>query len=216
MIAGLILAAGESSRMGRDKALLPCHGQTFLENIIHTLREAGIERIAVVLGHHAEEIRQAVHLEGIEVVINSEYQRGQTSSLQAGLRALRDVQLKPAVAAASPIAGVRWTPSESRDRTSPSPAVAPIYDRRPAAGTPPLQPGEINDRLMAQERALLDERGLPGRPWFRHLIYAPRPSYEAVTLPGLREALEKGDLEMAREQAARLGAAIDRAIEAAR
>jgi N-acetylated-alpha-linked acidic dipeptidase len=69
---------------------------------------------------------------------------------------------------------------------------------------------------MQQERALLDERGLPGRPWFRHLIYAPRPSYEAVTLPGLHEALEKGDMDLAREQAARLGEAIDRAVEAAR
>jgi N-acetylated-alpha-linked acidic dipeptidase len=68
---------------------------------------------------------------------------------------------------------------------------------------------------MEQERALLDERGLPGRPWFRHLIYAPLPSYEAVTLPGLREALENRDVETAREQAARLGAALDRAIKAA-
>jgi N-acetylated-alpha-linked acidic dipeptidase len=104
----------------------------------------------------------------------------------------------------------------------PSQTVAAISDRRAAAGTPPLQPGDhrsplqLNDRLMAQERALLDERGLPGRPWFRHLIYAPLPSYEAVTLPGLRKALEKGDLELAREQAARLGEALDRAIEAAR
>jgi N-acetylated-alpha-linked acidic dipeptidase len=68
---------------------------------------------------------------------------------------------------------------------------------------------------MAQERALLDDEGIPGRPWFRHLIYAPLPSYEAETLPGLREALEAHDLERARDQAGRLGAALDRAIAAA-
>jgi len=85
-----------------------------------------------------------------------------------------------------------------------------------AVRTRPLQPAQLNDRLMAQEHALLDERGIPGRPWFRHLIYAPLPSYEAETLPGLREALEAGDMERAREQAARLAAALDRAIEAAR
>ncbi len=82
-----------------------------------------------------------------------------------------------------------------------------------------LDPGirlEVTSTLMAQERALLDERGIPGRPWFKHLIYAPLPSYEAVTLPGLREALERQDMEGAREQAARLGAALDRAVEAAR
>jgi molybdenum cofactor cytidylyltransferase len=88
MIAGLILAAGESSRMGRDKALLTYRSKTFLENIVETLRAAGIERIAVVLGHHADEIRRAVKLEGVEWVLNSSYRSGQTSSLQAGLRAL--------------------------------------------------------------------------------------------------------------------------------
>jgi len=88
MIAGLILAAGESSRMGRDKALLTYRGRTFLETIVSTLREAGIARVVVVLGYHAEEIRNTVRLDDIEVVVNFEYQRGQTSSLQAGLGAL--------------------------------------------------------------------------------------------------------------------------------
>ncbi len=74
----------------------------------------------------------------------------------------------------------------------------------------------INASLMAEERALLDARGLPGRPWFRHLVYAPLPSYEAETLPGLREALLKKDLESAREQAKRLASAIDRATRAIR
>jgi molybdenum cofactor cytidylyltransferase len=88
MIAGLILAAGESSRMGQDKALLTYGGRTFLEIIVATLHEAGMERVVVVLGHHAEQIQGAVTLEGAEIVINRDYARGQTSSLQAGLRAL--------------------------------------------------------------------------------------------------------------------------------
>jgi molybdenum cofactor cytidylyltransferase len=97
MVAGLILAAGESSRMGRDKALLTFRGKTFLETIAATLREAGIGRIAVVLGHHAEEIRRAVQLRGVEVVINAAYRLGQTSSLQAGLRALEAPDLEAVV-----------------------------------------------------------------------------------------------------------------------
>jgi len=83
--------------MGRDKALLTYRGRTFLDNIIQTLRSAGIERIAVVLGHHADEIRTATNLEGVEVVINSEYRCGQTSSLQAGLRALGRPDLEAVV-----------------------------------------------------------------------------------------------------------------------
>lgn len=70
---------------------------------------------------------------------------------------------------------------------------------------------EINAQLMGEERALLNDEGLPGRPWFRHLIYAPLPSYDAETLPGLREALEAKDMDGAREQAKRLGEALDKA-----
>jgi molybdenum cofactor cytidylyltransferase len=97
MIAGLILAAGESSRMGSDKALLTCQGQTFLEKAFETLRAAGVDRIAVVLGHHAEEIQGAVNLAGAQVVINLYYKQGQTSSLQAGLRALETPDLEAVV-----------------------------------------------------------------------------------------------------------------------
>ncbi len=86
MIAGLILAAGESSRMGTPKATLAYRGRTFLEAIVETLREGGLERILVVLGHQAAEIQQQVH--SVQVVINPDYRSGQTSSLQAGLRAL--------------------------------------------------------------------------------------------------------------------------------
>lgn len=88
-IVGLVLAAGESRRMGRDKALLDYHGQPFLGAILASLRAAGIKRPIVVLGHHAEAIRRAAQLDDgeVEVIINQDYQRGQTSSLQAGLRA---------------------------------------------------------------------------------------------------------------------------------
>ncbi len=130
MIAGLILAAGESSRMGRDKALLNYRGRTFLDTIIQTLRDTGIERIAVVLGHHAEEIQRATNLEGVDVVVNSEYRRGQTSSLQCGLRALESPALEgvvlclvdhPAVSAATIQKLVQSF------QQSPTPLVIPTY-----------------------------------------------------------------------------------------
>jgi N-acetylated-alpha-linked acidic dipeptidase len=78
------------------------------------------------------------------------------------------------------------------------------------------QAAALNTCLSAEERALLDPEGIPGRPWFRHLIYAPLPSYEAETLPGLREALNEHDTARAQDQARKLGQAIDRAIEACR
>jgi CTP:molybdopterin cytidylyltransferase MocA len=88
MIAGLILAAGESVRMGTPKATLAYRGRTFLETIVQTLGEAGIERIVVVLGQRAEEIQRQVKIEQAQIVINPDYRVGQTSSLQVGLRAL--------------------------------------------------------------------------------------------------------------------------------
>jgi len=78
----------------------------------------------------------------------------------------------------------------------------------------PNAAAQVNACLAAEERALTDPEGIPGRPWFRHLIYAPLPSYEAETLPGLREALAEHDLPRAREQAQKLEQALERAIDA--
>jgi CTP:molybdopterin cytidylyltransferase MocA len=80
--------------MGTDKPLLTYCGRTFLETIVLNLRAAGLDRVAVVLGHHAEEIQRAVNLEGVDVIINRDYQRGQTSSLQAGLKVLASPELE--------------------------------------------------------------------------------------------------------------------------
>ena len=83
---GIILAAGESSRMGADKALLDYHGSTFLEHLIGLFLPR-VSPVVVVLGHHAEKIRAAVP-PGVTCVVNTQYQQGQLSSLQAGIRAV--------------------------------------------------------------------------------------------------------------------------------
>ena len=64
--------------------------------------------------------------------------------------------------------------------------------------------------------AKLTEQGLPHRPWFRHVIYAPGEytGYAAVVIPGVNEAIDKGDSERARQQLAALAAALDRAAKA--
>jgi N-acetylated-alpha-linked acidic dipeptidase len=72
----------------------------------------------------------------------------------------------------------------------------------------------IHQGLMKVERALLDPEGLAGRPWFKHLIYAPRPTYKAMVLPALTEAIEAGDGPRARAELARLARALNRATAA--
>jgi N-acetylated-alpha-linked acidic dipeptidase len=79
--------------------------------------------------------------------------------------------------------------------------------------TPPKDPQQLNQVLRQAERALLIGEGLPNRPWFRHAIYAPGQytGYAAVVIPGVNEAIDKHDLERARQQIAVLAAALERA-----
>jgi N-acetylated-alpha-linked acidic dipeptidase len=71
----------------------------------------------------------------------------------------------------------------------------------------------LNERLMKFERAFLDTAGIPGRPWYRHQIYAPRFTYAAEVLPGVTEAVEAGDPVAVRREAERLAAALSRAAD---
>lgn len=91
-IAGIILAAGESSRMGRDKALLPLGAETFIERLLGVLSGLAAP-IIVVLGHHSREIERQIEASiaatpGARVVHNADYQQGQLSSLKTALREL--------------------------------------------------------------------------------------------------------------------------------
>ncbi len=71
----------------------------------------------------------------------------------------------------------------------------------------------LNRRLVEVEQALLAPQGLTGRPWYRHTIYAPGTytGYSAVVLPGVREALDHKDWEVARRESASLVEALRRA-----
>jgi len=70
---------------------------------------------------------------------------------------------------------------------------------------------DLNDMLLGTEQAFLTRRGLPGRPWFRHQVYAPGfyTGYGVKTLPGVREAIEKGDAAEAHEMVGRLAGALE-------
>ncbi len=96
MLAAVILAAGESHRMGQPKALLPfpsCATPdglpcTLLEHLLAVVRHPRIGIRRVVLGAHANEIRRQVPLDPESVVINHEWQRGQLASIQVALGSL--------------------------------------------------------------------------------------------------------------------------------
>ena len=86
---GILLAAGESRRMGYPKALLTVDGQTFIEKISATML-AVVPRLVVLLGAHADRIRRAIPRDDrIVIVENPNYSRGQLSSLKIGLDAVQ-------------------------------------------------------------------------------------------------------------------------------
>jgi len=85
-VAAILLAAGESTRMGQLKQLLPWEGVPLVAWQVGQLREAGADDVIVVLGHAAEEIREAVPSEAT-VAVNEHYKQGRATSLKCGAEA---------------------------------------------------------------------------------------------------------------------------------
>ena len=81
----MVLAAGKSERMGRNKLLLEVAGRPILDRLLDAL-ENSVDKVLVVLGHRPEELRPIAEAHGIEVVLNPDYEEGMTSSFKAGLR----------------------------------------------------------------------------------------------------------------------------------
>jgi N-acetylated-alpha-linked acidic dipeptidase len=95
-------------------------------------------------------------------------------------------------------------------------ALEGVADGLLAAGDPGARAvARVNRALVGQERALTQRRGVPGRPWFRHQIYAPGllTGYQVQYLPGLRDAVEEGDTATAQRS---LGLLLDSLAEATR
>jgi molybdenum cofactor cytidylyltransferase len=88
-LEGIVLAAGESRRMGYPKPLLEIGGRTFVEQIAETML-AVVPRLVIVIGAHRERVRAAIpHDARIAIVENPDYARGQLSSLKVALGALQ-------------------------------------------------------------------------------------------------------------------------------
>jgi molybdenum cofactor cytidylyltransferase len=159
-VAGVILAAGESRRMGSPKALLRYREESFLDTLIG-LFEARCAPVIVVLGAHAEAIRAAA-LRPATFVVNPDYRRGQTSSMQSGLRA---------VLSHADVEGVLFTLVDH-------PAVAPATLDALLAAVPPGRP-----RPLVRVPRYGDQRGHP--VWFARDLIA-----EFLALPETGAARE--------------------------
>jgi molybdenum cofactor cytidylyltransferase len=89
-IAAVVLAAGQSRRMGANKLIADLGGRPVVRHVVDAIRAAGVAKTLVVLGHQAEETRALLAGAGVDFVVNARYREGVSTSLKAGIAALPD------------------------------------------------------------------------------------------------------------------------------
>jgi molybdenum cofactor cytidylyltransferase len=156
--AAILLAAGESTRMGRPKALLPWGETTLIAYQVRELLAAGVDDVVVVLGHAADEVRPQAPSQA-RVVVNEAYRQGRASSLRAGAAALPDD--------ADPIVVLNVDqprPSQvlrallAAHREGGSPITVPVAQGR--RGHPPVLAGSLLPELRAASEEAQGLRGV--------------------------------------------------------
>ena len=87
-VAGIVLAAGGSQRLGQPKQLLPFGGATLLDHTVATARACAFDQLLVAVGGQADAIRVRVDLTGADIVVNSDFGTGCSSSIAVAVHAL--------------------------------------------------------------------------------------------------------------------------------
>jgi molybdenum cofactor cytidylyltransferase len=90
MIAAVLLAAGESRRMGELKQLLGLGNKTFVEHCVDNLLASSVDEVIVVTGHRESEVRHVIGNRPVKIVQNPDYQSGMASSIKCGVRQVCD------------------------------------------------------------------------------------------------------------------------------
>jgi molybdenum cofactor cytidylyltransferase len=88
MIWAMILAAGESKRMGKPKLLLPFGEKTIIETIVETVVSSKVEKTLAILGSEREKIEEKIKNYPVKIVYNRDFRSGMLSSVQCGFQVL--------------------------------------------------------------------------------------------------------------------------------
>jgi len=179
-IAGVVLAAGTSSRMGRNKLLLPLGQQTVVRRAVTTALAAGLDPVLVVLGHESERVQQALQGLRYTPVPNVDYAQGLHTSLRTGIAAVPP----EAPAAVVLLADMPRVTAEmlravlDRYRAGTSPLVVSNYE---GVEAPPM----LYDRSLFAELLALDGDGCGKRVVKRHRSESLQVPWPASALADL-------------------------------
>jgi len=178
--AGLVLAAGAGRRFGGTKQLAELGGRPLIEHALSAL--GALERVVVVLGARADEVRAGADLGGAELVVCTRWAEGMSASLRCGLDALAGAEEVVIALADQPFV----TPAVvERVRSARGPAARAVYDGAP--GHP-----------VVIRRPLLDRAGeLSGDAGFRDLLDGVA-EVECADLADPRDIDTRDDLEVVR------------------
>jgi len=88
MISAILLAAGQSKRMGEPKQLMPFRQSTIVEQAIDNLLGSAVNEVIVVVGYRAEDVIKAIAAKPIKLAVNPDYEHGMSTSIIVGLKRL--------------------------------------------------------------------------------------------------------------------------------
>jgi len=88
MISAIVLAAGESTRMGFPKLLLSIKGKSLLQHVIDNALQSKVSEVIVVLGADATKLRREIKQSQVQIIENASYKEGLSTSLKVGLQAI--------------------------------------------------------------------------------------------------------------------------------
>lgn len=153
-VAGVLLAAGTSSRMGRNKLLLEWNGETMVHGCARRAVAGGVSPLIVVLGPSAAAIRSALSDVPCDTVVNPEYESGMASSVRAGLAAVPEAAAAVIILLADMphVTGEMVGQMIQRYHTTRAPLVISEYD---GISAPPV----LYDRLLWAELASANGEG---------------------------------------------------------
>ena len=194
-VAGIVLAAGTSTRMGQNKLFMDLEGEPLVRRVVGRASNAGFDPLIVVLGHEAALVRQTLEGFQYQAVLNPDYEKGVNSSLRAGILAASHTHAQAAVIVLADMPFVTTAMIQTlieKYRASDAPLVISDY-------------GGVNAPPMLYDRSLFGELALSeGQGCGKHVV--KRHRHEAVSATWHVDALS--DLD-APEDYQRVKAAIE-------